>query len=141
MNDTNRCVYWIGSNATGRRCNQPAEKVGHCAKHYPIALRKLKQQQERLAASAARQEATWRERNLYRLPQWRAQLERAEAEYARRTASPIGDRAAVGGDMHGGIVRAQSRHLSDSNVARVAELDRIITDLRSAIARAERGTA
>lgn len=141
MNDTNRCVYWIGSDATGRRCNQPAEKVGHCAKHYPIALRKLRTQHERLVASAARQEATWLERNLGQLPQWRVQLERAEAEYARRTASPVGDRAAVGGDMHGGIVRAQSRHLSDTNVARVIELDRIITKLRSDIARAERGAA
>ncbi|WP_413354068.1 hypothetical protein [Microbacterium sp. 1P06AB] len=137
MNDTSRCAYWIGSDAAGHRCEEAAERAGHCAKHYPIALRKLQQQQERLAASAARRDAAWRARNLSRLPQWRVQLERVEAEYARRTASAVQDRAAVGGDMHVSIVRAQSRHLSDANVARVVELERLAKRLRADIARAE----
>lgn len=131
----NRCTYWIGSDNTGRRCNDGAEKSGLCAKHYPIELAKLKKHLEKQAESAARTNAAWLARNAQKLPAWRVQLEQAEAEYARRTASPLNDRAAVGGAMHGSIVRTQARHLSDSNVSRVVELERIIKRLRADIAR------
>ncbi len=132
-----RCVYWVGSDTTGHRCEAEAVQSSHCAKHYPIALRRLQKQAERLAGSHARTDAAWRDRNRRRLPQWRVQLERAEAEYARRTASPTTDRAAVGGDTHRSIVAAQARHLSDTNVARVVELERLITRIRSDITRME----
>lgn len=132
------CAYWIGSDTTGHRCNAPSEAAGYCAKHYPIMLRRMQKGLDKRRASEARQEAAWLARNLPRLPQMRVQLDRSEAEYARRTASPITDRAAVGGDMHAGIVRTQTHHLSDSNVSRVVELERIIKNLRADIARAER---
>jgi hypothetical protein len=134
------CIYWVGSDAAGHRCNAAVVKVGLCAKHFPIELertRKLLAEQE---ASRARTEQAWKGRNAGRLPAWRVNLERAEAEYARRTASPVNDRAAVGGNIHGGVVRSQQRHLSDSNVARVVELERIIQGLRADIARMERST-
>ena len=133
------CRYWIGSDATGRRCNADPVEHGLCGKHLEVERRRAEKTIEKDRAAAARREAAWRERNLHRLPAWRAQLERAEAEYARRAASPTGDRAAVGGNTHPSIVRAQARHLSDTNVSRVVELEGIITRLRRDIARAEGG--
>ena len=138
----NTCRYWVGSDTKGHRCPNPADaRSGYCAKHYEIELARVKKQQEKQSASTARIEAAWVARNASKVPAWRVQLERAEAEYARRTTSPIDDRAAVGGDMHGSIVRAQRSHLSDSNVARVVELERIIKRLRADIARAAGGDA
>jgi hypothetical protein len=134
----NLCRHWIGSDATGRRCTASADRSGFCEKHYAVELRRAAQARAKRVASEARAEAAWFDRNAHRVPAWRRQLEQAESEYARRTAAPVGDRAAVGGDMHGSIVQAQRSHLSDTNVARVAELDRIIERLRENIARAER---
>lgn len=131
------CAYWVGSDTTGHRCNTVSVKGGYCEKHYAIVLDRTKKKLEKERARAARDNAAWFTRNVHRAPSWRAQLERAEAEYARRTASPVADRAAVGGDMHGSVVRAQSRHLSDSNIARVVELERIIETLRADLARLE----
>ena len=135
------CRFWIGSDATGRRCNAGVEKVGLCAKHYPIERRRIEQQIEKGKARAERSEAAWLARNLRNLPAWRVQLEQAEAEYQRRTAPAVADRAAVGGAMHSSIVRAQRSHLSDTNVTRVIELERIIQRLRADIARAEKAAA
>lgn len=133
------CRHWIGSDATGRMCREPAGgPLPFCEKHLKIERARAAKLIEKRRASEARSEVAWRARNVPRLPQMRVQLERAEAEYARRTASPIGDRAAVGGSMHGSIVRAQRGHLSDSNVARVVELERLIKTLSADIARAER---
>lgn len=135
------CAYWVGSDTTGHRCADVSVKGGYCEKHYAIVLDRTKKKLEKDRARAARDNAVWVARNIHRAPSWRAQLERAEAEYARRTTSPIADRAAVGGDMHGSIVRSQRSHLSDSNVARVVELERIIKRLRADIARAAGGAA
>lgn len=131
-----RCRHWIGSDATGRRCNADVERVGLCAKHYPIELERTKKRIAKLESVAAAGDQAWLARNARNVPSWRVQLEGAEAEYARRTSSPVGDRAAVGGAMHGAIVRTQRRHLSDANVSRVVELERIITKLRADISRA-----
>ena len=131
------CAYWVGSDTTGRRCTAISVKGGYCEKHYAIVLDRTKKKLDKERARAARDNAAWFARNVHRAPSWRAQLERAEAEYARRTASPVNDRAAVGGDTHRSIVRGQARHLSDSNVARVVELGRIIKKLRADLARLE----
>lgn len=134
----NTCRYWVGSDTKGHRCPNPADaRSGYCTKHYEIVLVREKKNLAKQNARAARENAAWFARNVHRAPSWRAQLERAEAEYARRTASPVNDRAAVGGDTHRSIVRGQARHLSDSNVARVVELERIIKKLRADLARLE----
>ncbi len=134
------CNYWVGSDTTGHRCRtETAER--YCEKHYPIVRRRVAALVEKRAQQEAKANAAWKARNLHNLPTWRVQLESAEAEYVRRTSSPIQDRAAVGGNMHGAIVRTQRSHLSDSNVARIVELERIIKRLRADIARAERGAA
>ena len=135
--NTLTCRYWIGSDAAGHRCAADVEKEGLCAKHYPIELRRVEKALAKQKARTARENAAWFERNARNLPAWRVQLERAEAEYSRRTGAPVADRAAVGGAMHGSIVRAQRSHLSDTNVARVIELERVIKRLRADIARAE----
>lgn len=138
----NTCRYWVGSDTKGHRCPNPADaRSGYCMKHYELELARLTAAMNQLSASRARIETAWVARNASKVPAWRVQLERAEAEYARRTTSPIADRAAVGGDMHGSIVRSQRSHLSDSNVARVVELERIIKRLRADIARAAGGDA
>lgn len=135
------CRHWIGSDSTGRVCGAPIGGVlPFCEKHLAVEKRRAQKRLDKDRARAAFLEASWRARNVPRLPQMRVQLERAEAEYERRTASPVADRAAVGGSMHGSIVRAQGRHLSDSNVSHVVELERIIKSLRADIARAERAT-
>lgn len=68
----------------------------------------------------------------------RVQLERAQAEYGRRTRSAVADRAAYGGDTHAAVARSQSRLLSDTNVSRVVELQKLIDRLTRDIARAEK---
>lgn len=133
------CRHWVGSDAKGHICGAPIygnERL--CAKHLAVEATRVEKMLQARREQAARAESAWRARNVPRLPQMRAQLERAESEYERRTASPIQDRAAVGGAMHRSIVRTQAGHLSDTNVARVIELERIIKTLRADIARAER---
>ncbi|MCC4266274.1 hypothetical protein [Microbacterium schleiferi] len=132
------CRYWIGSDTKGHVCGAAVDRFGLCDKHFDIELERTKKRLAREKAQHEAAEARWRERNARKLPAWRVQLEAAEAEYAYRTASPVADRAAVGGSMHGSVVRAQRSHLSDTNVARVAELDRIMERLRADIERMER---
>lgn len=135
-----RCVYWIGSDAKGHRCADDAITARHCAKHYPIARARAERDMEADRAKRERADAAWIERNRWQFPTWRTHLERAEAEYARRTASPTQDRAAVGGNIGASIVRMQARHLSDTNVDRILELDRIIRTLKSNLERMDRLT-
>lgn len=99
------CQHWIGNDTTGHRCTEPAEKSSLCAKHYPIELRRVEKTIAKQKARAERDEAAWLSRNLRNLPAWRVQLERAEAEYARRTASAVADRAAYGGATHTAVQR------------------------------------
>lgn len=132
------CRHWIGSDATGRVCGAAVDgTLPFCPKHLEVQTRRAAKEGEKRRAKAARTEAAWRARNVPRLPQMRTQLEQAEAEYARRTASPVADRAAYGGAMHSAVRRAQASSLSDSNVTRVVELERIIKQLRADIARSE----
>lgn len=135
------CRFWVGNDMTGHVCGKPVpesrEAFQLCDKHYEVEVSRARKRNEKETASRARAEAAWFARNVHRLPAWRSQLESAEAEYERRTASPVNDRAAVGGFTHPTIVRRQSRHLSDTNVKRVMELSGIIRDLKAKIARAE----
>lgn len=132
------CRHWVGSDTKGHVCGADVHKFGLCVKHFAVELERQKKRLAKEKVQHEASEARWRERNAHKLPAWRAQLEAAEAEYARRTASPVADRAAVGGSMHTSVVRAQRSHLSDTNVARVAELERIMKRLRADIERMER---
>ncbi|QPE05290.1 hypothetical protein IT882_04260 [Microbacterium schleiferi] len=132
------CRHWIGSDTTGHVCGNPVHRFSLCEKHFEAELARTKRRQESERVQRENAEARWRQRNAPKLPGWRVALERAEAEYTRRTTSPVEDRAAYGGLMSSAVIRAQRSHLSDTNVARVAELDRIITRLRANITRMER---
>lgn len=125
------CRHWVGSDTKGHICGQPvADGIKRCAKHQAAEIARVTKALQTDRERAARADASWRARNAAKVPGWRVQLERAEAEYARRTQSVVTDRAAVGGSMHPSIVRAQRSSLSDSNVARVVELERIIKRLK-----------
>lgn len=130
------CRHWIGSDAKGHRCGAAVERFDLCAKHFAVDLERTRARLAKEKTAAAQREQAWLAKNAPRLPAMRVQLERAEAEYARRTASPVADRAAVGGAMHPSIVRAQRSVLSDSNVSRVVELQKLIAQLRRDITRA-----
>ena len=139
MTATPICRHWVGSDAKGHICGAPVDDNERlCAKHLAVEAKRVAKVMQERRARAERTEQEWLARNVPRLPQKRVQLERAQEEYERRTGSPIRDRAAVGGAMHASIVRTQARHLSDTNIARVVELERIIKTLRSDIERAER---
>lgn len=126
------CRHWVGSDTSGHICGVVlAEGQPLCDKHHQVALTRATKLVETRREKAARADAAWRARNAGRLPQWRVQLERAEAEYSRRTSSVVSDRAAVGGAMH------PCSSLSDANVARVVELEKIIARLRANIERAK----
>ncbi|MDR7113920.1 hypothetical protein J2X03_003822 [Microbacterium trichothecenolyticum] len=136
------CRHWIGSDATGRVCGADAAgTLPFCSKHLEIQKRRALNDAEKTRAQRERAEAAWLARNAPRLPQLRVHLEQAEAEYARRTSSPVNDRAAYGGAMHASVSRAQSAALSDSNVTRVVELGKLIDRLRADIARITAGRA
>ena len=125
------CRHWVGSDTKGHICGQPvAVGITRCAKHQAAEIARVTKSLQVDRERAARADAAWRARNAAKVPGWRVQLERAEAEYTRRTQSVVTDRAAVGGSMHPSIVRAQRSSLSDSNVARVVELERIIKRLK-----------
>lgn len=136
------CEHWIGSDATGRVCRADVfSAYRYCEKHLPIQRARIEKRLAKGKESAYLAEQKWRARNVPRLPQMRAQLERAEAGYARRTRSTVDDRAAVGGNTHRSIDRARMASLSDSNVSRVVELQRIIASLERDITRAEKPEA
>ncbi|WP_162722397.1 hypothetical protein [Microbacterium sp. PM5] len=135
------CRHWIGTDANGHVCGAPVEALNLCVKHYELAKAKMRREIDSRQERHDRVEAAWRERNARKAPAWRAQLEQAEREYARRTQSVVADRAAVGGAMHPSIVRAQRSVLADSNVARVVELERIIGRLKGDLARLKGGAS
>ncbi len=137
--DLRTCEHWIGSDATGRMCRADVTSMCRfCEKHLPVERARAEKRLAKEKASNARAEAAWSARNVPRLPQMRVQLERAEAEYARRTRSTVDDRAAVGGMTHRSIDRARLASLSDSNVSHVVELQATIANLKRDIARAEK---
>jgi hypothetical protein len=136
---TRPCEHWIGSDATGRKCGVATTgSFPFCEKHLPIQRARAEKFLAKQRQQEKRAEDAWRARNVPRLPQMRVQLERAKSEYARRTRSAVDDRAAVGGNTHRAVSRAQQRVLSDSNVSRVVELERLVSRLRGDISRAER---
>lgn len=135
------CRHWIGSDTAGRRCNAEVSLLGLCAKHYEVGKSRATKAIAAQAERSARAEAAWLARNAPRLAEMRASLDRAQKELERRTASPVDDRAAYGGKTHSAITRAQRQTLSDSNVARVVELQKIIERLTADVARIERGVS
>lgn len=124
------CRHWVGTDAKGHICGGEVHALNLCVKHFEVVKAKTQKAIDARQERHARAEAAWRARNAAKVPAWRRQLEDAEREYARRTQSVVADRAAVGGSMHPSVVRAQRSSLSDSNVARVVELERIINRLK-----------
>lgn len=121
------CPAWVES--AGRTCGKEPTKGYLCARHHTAAYRRMtraheKRREQNRAASEYRAKMT---------PQWAEELERVEAEIARRDQPVVNDRAAVGGVVHPSIRKKQKHLMSDKNVSRMAELHRRAEELRRKI--------
>lgn len=125
------CPAWIDS--ADRGCGRTPAHDYLCKRHHTVALRRYEKAKQR----AVKDEETRRVRNAEKLPDWRAELERVDAEMARRDPELPGDRAAYTGVIHPTIQRQRARLLSDSNVERMAFLVRRREQLVKRIRRAE----
>lgn len=111
-----QCVAWVESRDT--ECGKNVKHGFLCPRHTTVAKRRWEKQQ---AKRQARQEQRAQHRSK-RLPEWRAELDRIDAELAKRTKTLTTDRAFSGGvgtKQHKSHLR---RQFSDSNVERVGAL-------------------
>ena len=128
---------WAWMDTAERVCGKPeGNQAAHlCNRHADVALRKAHAVVVVERARAERLRVAMVEKAPVALPRLRAELARVEAEMARRDPQPVTtDRAAYGGAVHRSIARAARGRLSDSNVARMAELVDQAARLRGKIA-------
>lgn len=112
------CVAWVESR--GATCGKDVMFGFLCARHVKVAQRRWeKEGAERVRQ--ARQRAQRREEKMH---VWVDELERVDAEIARRTAPLTTDRAFSGGVGTPQHRKHLLRQFSDSNVQRVGELAR-----------------
>lgn len=110
------CVAWVESRDA--ECGKDVKHGFLCSRHATVANRRWEKQQ---AKRQARQEQRAQHRSKH-LPEWRAELDRIDAELAKRTKTLTTDRAFSGGvgtKQHKSHLR---RQFSDSNVKRVGAL-------------------
>lgn len=113
------CVAWMDS--ADRRCKRDIEAGWLCKRHIAVAERKLAKAIEKNKADEAKRQA-WRAE---KLPQWKAELAKVEAEIARRDPPPpTTDRAAYGGVGCTTTIRYQRNLLRPSNVEAMGRLVR-----------------
>lgn len=121
------CPAWVES--ADRKCGRELiDGTLLCKRHRTVAVSRQLKAAEKANDNHAKKAAYRAEM----LPRWREKLARVEADIERYGASPVSDRAAVGGATHPAVMAAQARHLSDSNVERMAGLwrtHRLLTDL------------
>lgn len=112
---------WAWMESAERVCGKPeGDEAAHlCGAHVTVARRRAAKNREKAAAERSRQDAV----ALSLLPGRRARLAAVDAEIARRDpAPPTTDMAAYGGLGSTAATGYQRRLLSDTNVARLAEL-------------------
>lgn len=110
------CPAWIES--ADRMCGKEPVRGYLCNRHHNVAVKRQGKALDEAAKKA-------REREAYRakkLPEWKAELEKVNAEIERRDQPVVRDRAAVGGNTHPSIWKKQKAALSDTNVKRMADL-------------------
>ena len=110
------CMAWI--EASGLRCGRVPAEGYLCARHHTVAVRRWEKDQAKQAARAADAER----RRAVKLPGWRAELAKVQAEINRLDPPATMDRAAYLGDAHPSITRRRGEFLSDSRVQRMAAL-------------------
>ena len=131
------CVAWVDS--ADRKCGKPRKHGYLCTRHHNVATKRLAKRIEKKQEWAERRRA----HNEKKLPEWKAALEKVNAELAHRTGSDQ-DRlepAAYLGQAHASITKARQattkRLFSDANVERVGELIRTKELLETQIRNAE----
>jgi CDGSH-type Zn-finger protein len=118
------CNAWLES--AGRRCGKSETQPYLCGRHVTVALRRAEVAAEKGAQAAAKR-ASWRAENV---PKMRAELDRVRAEIQRL------DPPSVAPLDHGVLnVPLRKRMLSDSKVARLADLHRRREHLEAIVGR------
>ena len=122
------CVAWVDSRDS--TCAKPPSGYSMlCKRHRNVAVKRHEKRKEEVLKQQA-ERAEYRAR---KLPEWKAELAKVEADMERYGGSPTTDRAAYGGETHPSIRKAQLRQLSDTNVQRMAKLARRAERLREQI--------
>lgn len=122
------CTAWVESK--GSRCYREPSTGFLCARHHGVAVKRHEKQVAKDAQAAERAAA----KRADQLPEWRAELDRLNAEMARMWGIPeTTDMAAYGGQMHASIARKANAALSDHLVAKGAKLARRAEQLRALI--------
>ena len=110
------CMAWI--EASDRRCGKTPAEGYLCTRHHTVAVRRWEKDQAKQAARAV--EAA--RRRAAKLPGWRAELAKVQAEINRLDPPTSMDRAAYLGDAHPSITRRRRAFMSDTRVQRMAAL-------------------
>ena len=127
-NPATGCPAWIESRGDTCR-NSVEEGTALCKRHRNVAVKRHEKRKEEVRKHQA-ERAEYRAR---KLPEWKAELAKVEADMERYGGLPTTDRAAYGGESHPSIQRQQLRQLSDTNVQRMARLSRRAERLREQI--------
>ena len=110
------CMAWI--EASDRRCGKTPAEGYLCTRHHKVAVRRWEKDQAKQAARAV--EAA--RRRAAKLPAWRAELAKVQAEINRLDPPSTMDRAAYLGDAHPSITRRRLAGMTDTRVQRMAAL-------------------
>ena len=111
-----KCVAWVESRDT--ECSKDTTNGFLCSRHTTVAKRRWEKQAEK-RRTRERKRAQHRAQHM---PEWLAELDRIDAEIAKRTQPLTTDRAfsgGVGAEQHRKNLR---RQFSDANVERVGAL-------------------
>lgn len=119
------CVAWMDS--ADKRCSRDVESGWLCKRHIAVAERKLTKAIAKDKADKEKREA-WRAE---KLPKWKAELAKIEAEMRRLDPPPpTTDRAAYGGVGCTTTTRYQRNLFTDSKVEKMGKLVRRAESLR-----------
>lgn len=134
--DGHRCPFWVESR--DRRCGKTELIDGRwCKRHTTIMLRRIEQRAEQ----EAKQNVVKREHLRAKLPGWREQLTRLDAQIARKDPPPAtDDLAAFTGVSNSYGARYKARYSADF-VMEMAELTRRREQLARSIEQAEHAAA
>lgn len=110
------CPAWIES--ADRVCGKDPVRGYLCNRHHNVAVKRQGKALEKAHADAQKRA----EYRAEKLPGWKAELERINAEIERRDQPVVRDRAAATGFVHKSIQKKRMAALSDSNVKRMAAL-------------------
>ena len=110
------CMAWI--EVSDRRCGKTPAEGYLCTRHHTVAVRRWEKDQAKQAVGA--EQAA--QRRAAKLPGWRAELAKVQAEIRRLDPPTTMEAAAFLGDAHPSITRRRGEFLSDSRVQRMAAL-------------------